>query len=160
VIESYSETFILTTPSNNIYLAHSIPSNAHGRFRRPFLPNKDSARYHHPSFPFPRWDYSRSRLSCDCWKLHWYDSHSLFESNRLTECYTASGTVKKVIEINKYLLGTMAGGAGQSYIVLSLYHFTNAMNVRSRLPILGNLPWNSMSSPRITKQRTYLRRSG
>lgn len=26
-------------------------------------------------------------------------------------CMTASGTVKKVIEINPYLLGTMAGGA-------------------------------------------------
>ena len=28
--------------------------------------------------------------------------------------FTASGTVKKVIEINPYLLGTMAGGAGES----------------------------------------------
>jgi 20S proteasome subunit beta 5 len=28
--------------------------------------------------------------------------------------HTASGTVKKVIEINPYLLGTMAGGAGVS----------------------------------------------
>jgi 20S proteasome alpha/beta subunit len=28
--------------------------------------------------------------------------------------YSASGTVKKVIEINPYLLGTMAGGAGES----------------------------------------------
>lgn len=28
--------------------------------------------------------------------------------------YLASGTVKKVIEINPYLLGTMAGGAGVS----------------------------------------------
>ena len=27
---------------------------------------------------------------------------------------SASGTVKKVIEINPYLLGTMAGGAGES----------------------------------------------
>lgn len=30
----------------------------------------------------------------------------------LTCFHLASGTVKKVIEINKYLLGTMAGGAG------------------------------------------------
>ena len=30
----------------------------------------------------------------------------------LTSLQLASGTVKKVIEINKYLLGTMAGGAG------------------------------------------------
>ena len=28
----------------------------------------------------------------------------------------ASGTVKKVIEINKFLLGTMAGGAGKSFL--------------------------------------------
>ena len=27
----------------------------------------------------------------------------------------ASGTVKKVIEINPYLLGTMAGGAGETF---------------------------------------------
>jgi hypothetical protein len=32
---------------------------------------------------------------------------------------TASGTVKKVIEINPYLLGTMAGGAGT--FILSVY---------------------------------------
>jgi len=31
----------------------------------------------------------------------------------------ASGTVKKVIEINPYLLGTMAGGAGKSFAVES-----------------------------------------
>jgi 20S proteasome alpha/beta subunit len=30
-------------------------------------------------------------------------------------CKTASGTVKKVIEINPYLLGTMAGGAGTCF---------------------------------------------
>ncbi len=30
----------------------------------------------------------------------------------LTNVLKASGTVKKVIEINPYLLGTMAGGAG------------------------------------------------
>jgi hypothetical protein len=34
--------------------------------------------------------------------------------------FAASGTVKKVIEINPYLLGTMAGGAGiylRSYMI-------------------------------------------
>jgi 20S proteasome subunit beta 5 len=30
-------------------------------------------------------------------------------------CTPASGTVKKVIEINPYLLGTMAGGAGTCF---------------------------------------------
>ena len=36
----------------------------------------------------------------------------------------ASGTVKKVIEINPYLLGTMAGGAGESFpcAILDLSH--------------------------------------
>lgn len=31
---------------------------------------------------------------------------------RVADTTLASGTVKKVIEINPYLLGTMAGGAG------------------------------------------------
>lgn len=29
--------------------------------------------------------------------------------------YIGSGTVKKVVEINKYLLGTVAGGAGKDF---------------------------------------------
>lgn len=33
-------------------------------------------------------------------------------TTRCTQYHIASGTVKKVIEINPYLLGTMAGGAG------------------------------------------------
>lgn len=35
--------------------------------------------------------------------------------------YSASGTVKKVIEINPYLLGTMAGGAGVSLFALCVH---------------------------------------
>lgn len=35
--------------------------------------------------------------------------------------FPASGTVKKVIEINPYLLGTMAGGAG-TYHALLIVH--------------------------------------
>ena len=35
----------------------------------------------------------------------------------------ASGTVKKVIEINKFLLGTVAGGAGMIAIVIGLFRF-------------------------------------
>ena len=34
---------------------------------------------------------------------------------RIAHITTASGTVKKVIEINPYLLGTMAGGAGEPF---------------------------------------------
>lgn len=35
----------------------------------------------------------------------------------------ASGTVKKVIEINPYLLGTMAGGAGESFLSFLRFRF-------------------------------------
>jgi hypothetical protein len=46
-------------------------------------------------------------MSVCCWRVH--DAHS-----PLTVGTPASGSVKKVIEINPYLLGTMAGGAGAS----------------------------------------------
>ena len=36
-------------------------------------------------------------------------------SLEIADIILASGTVKKVIEINPYLLGTMAGGAGKSF---------------------------------------------
>jgi 20S proteasome alpha/beta subunit len=39
--------------------------------------------------------------------------------------YAASGTVKKVIEINPYLLGTMAGGAGVSSCFLHVVSVTH-----------------------------------
>lgn len=35
---------------------------------------------------------------------------------------SASGTVKKVIEINPYLLGTMAGGAGKAWQLNNGFH--------------------------------------
>jgi len=41
--------------------------------------------------------------------------------------YLASGTVKKVIEINPYLLGTMAGGAGVS---VETWHPDHNLNFR------------------------------
>ena len=42
---------------------------------------------------------------------------------RIAYTTLASGTVKKVIEINPYLLGTMAGGAGKLFwfIVLDVW---------------------------------------
>lgn len=45
----------------------------------------------------------------------------------------ASGTVKKVIEINKYLLGTMAGGAADCqywYVPFTLPTFVLFQNYR------------------------------
>ena len=41
----------------------------------------------------------------------------------------ASGTVKKVIEINPYLLGTMAGGAGECFLcmILDLSHVDSTL---------------------------------
>ena len=38
-----------------------------------------------------------------------------------SESISASGTVKKVIEINPYLLGTMAGGAGELFMPLEFF---------------------------------------
>jgi hypothetical protein len=52
---------------------------------------------------------------------------------------TASGTVKKVIEINPYLLGTMAGGAGSSLLTPFSQRHTLIQILNSRLSILGNL---------------------
>jgi 20S proteasome subunit beta 5 len=42
-----------------------------------------------------------------------------FSFKRYDGALSASGTVKKVIEINPYLLGTMAGGAG-GYLTTSI----------------------------------------
>lgn len=57
----------------------------------------------------------------------------------LTEHVVASGTVKKVIEINPYLLGTMADGAGQCSFRTCEWAPIDC-DVYSRLPILGNIP--------------------
>lgn len=39
----------------------------------------------------------------------------------------ASGTVKKVIEINPYLLGTMAGGAGAIFLAPLIHLMLNLL---------------------------------
>lgn len=57
----------------------------------------------------------------------------------------ASGTVKKVIEINPYLLGTMAGGAGQCSFRTCEWAPINC-DVNSRLPILGDIPWDPVQA--------------
>ncbi len=68
--------------------------------------------------------------------------------------FVASGTVKKVIEINPYLLGTMAGGAGQLFIPkIRVFDLENG----SRLPVLGNLSWHPLPTPRTAKQGKNLR---
>lgn len=57
--------------------------------------------------------------------------------------FPASGTVKKVIEINPYLLGTMAGGAGMHFPSPVLYSYIEALYY-SRLSVLGDLPWDAL----------------
>ncbi|KAG6860591.1 Proteasome subunit beta type-5 [Termitomyces sp. Mi166 len=47
------------------------------------------------------------------------------DSRATAGSYIASGTVKKVIEINPYLLGTMAGGAGPSFPCLTIEILSN-----------------------------------
>lgn len=76
----------------------------------------------------------------------------------------ASGTVKKVIEINKFLLGTMAGGAGTFFHSFPFTHvmlFPSSHSLtpslpplwlRSGLSILGNLFRYPMSFTRIEEQ--------
>lgn len=76
----------------------------------------------------------------------------------LLDKYAASGTVKKVIEINPYLLGTMAGGAGTSFFAVEETLFT--FSQISRLSVLGNLSWNALPTTRITQSRTNFRVCG
>jgi hypothetical protein len=47
----------------------------------------------------------------------------------MTDIAPASGTVKKVIEINPYLLGTMAGGAGEWFFVNHIRRFESRFDV-------------------------------
>lgn len=71
--------------------------------------------------------------------------------------WIASQTVKKVIEINSCLLGTMAGGAAVgSEDYQSRTQLT--MNI-SGLSILVSLPWDAMSTPRASPQAPHISRS-
>jgi hypothetical protein len=71
--------------------------------------------------------------------------------------HAASGTVKKVIEINPYLLGTMAGGAGVS--LYSSWEVWWAESVYSRLSVLGDVPWHPVSIARVEESGTDICRS-
>lgn len=56
--------------------------------------------------------YRRCRFTSDGWIVYWQVGRIIDLLVQLTlRPSTASGTVKKVIEINPYLLGTLAGGA-------------------------------------------------
>lgn len=59
-------------------------------------------------------------------------TYSSKEANYGLYSYVASGTVKKVIEINPYLLGTMAGGAADCY------YWETKLGVQCRLHELRN----------------------
>lgn len=69
--------------------------------------------------------------------------------------WIASQTVKKVIEINNCLLGTMAGGAAVSRP--SPARETRTLML-SGLPILARLPRYAVPSPRAQAQAPHLRR--
>lgn len=70
--------------------------------------------------------------------------------------WIASQTVKKVIEINSALLGTMAGGAAVRKVK---YTGTDTQtDAISGLPILACLPRNAMSPSRASTQAPHLRR--
>jgi hypothetical protein len=85
--------------------------------------------------------------------------------------WIASQTVKKVIEINSTLLGTMAGGAAVSLEKYSLYltsfsviHFHSTLshsfanNLPTGLPVLACIPWHPMSLTRTPTQTPHIRR--
>ena len=66
-------------------------------------------------------------------------------------CFAASGTVKKVIEINRYLLGTLAGGAAdcqfwETYLGMEcrLHELRNRerISVAAASKILSNLVYS------------------
>lgn len=77
--------------------------------------------------------------------------------------WIASQTVKKVIEINSCLLGTMAGGAAVSspnpFLVNEALFRTIADMIIPGLSILACISGNAMSAPRAPPQASYLRRS-
>jgi 20S proteasome subunit beta 5 len=92
--------------------AKCIPQAAYRRPRGSELQDQDPARYHYARIPLPGRCYCCRRLSCYSRELHWCVFHRYLPQLRALTRRAASGTVRKVIEINPYLLGTMAGGAG------------------------------------------------
>lgn len=104
-------SFLLNGPFD--FIANGISAIAYRRPRRSRLQNQNCTWYYHSRFPFQGRHYCRSRLESHSGQLHWYANECNLDG-AISNCFpcSASGTVKKVIEINKYLLGTMAGGAG------------------------------------------------
>ena len=69
--------------------------------------------------------------------------------------WIASQTVKKVIEINNCLLGTMAGGAAVSLQEENAMEVTGTED-RIGLSVLVSLPRHAMSTPRAPPQAPYI----
>ncbi len=89
------------------------------------LPRSSLPTYHNACFPFQGRHYRLRRL----------ESYA--------GSYIASGTVKKVIEINPYLLGTMAGGAAdcqywETYLGINADCTSCATRSASRSPLLAS----------------------
>ncbi len=73
--------------------------------------------------------------------------------------WIASQTVKKVIEINNCLLGTMAGGAAVSPEE-AVSDGTAGTETWIGLSVLVSLPRYAMSTPRAPPQAPYIGRCG
>ena len=84
------------------------------------MPDQDQPRNHDARVQVQGRHHRRRRLEGHRWELHrsvrpgdaWEQLKEDGQADAAHALITASGTVKKVIEINKFLLGTMAGGAG------------------------------------------------
>lgn len=62
------------------------------------------------------------------------------DSRATSGSYIASQTVNKVIEVNKYLLGTMAGGAADCFYwerAMGNYAMRHELKYGSRIPVVG-----------------------
>lgn len=155
------------TPSLSLFAALRLSPASHRRPLRSLMQDQTQPRNHHPGLQVQRRHHRRGRQSSNRWKLHRYlpfpfpFSLSLFLFLLIRWVLTdfflgvASGTVKKVIEINKYLLGTMAGGAGPSppcpfLSTLKADHPFFGMD--SRLPVLGNIPRHAVPPTRTSRE--------
>lgn len=124
--------------------ALSIFAHVHQRCRGPQLQNQDQPRDHYACFLLPRRRYRGGRLARHRWKRgRCVLRLTLKDLGPSLDATTASGTVKKVVEINPYLLGTLAGTAGTYIPTQYILSPVNRL-VHSRLSVLGDLPRDAL----------------
>jgi hypothetical protein len=102
--------------------ALGLPAPAHERRRGSALQDQNQPWHDNSGILLPGRGHRRGGLARYRWERRWWVfPFSLKVIQSLTFCLIiASGTVKKVIEINPYLLGTLAGTAGTCISVLYL----------------------------------------